>query len=316
VLAGGEIPDLVEYVDVNSLHVYAPTSILFVCGGKIDLTTAPPSLRDAFLREWHDTGDTTHSVLLAEELNAFFPEGHYRDILTFESDIAQISELIILFSESVGSFAELGAFCVEDEIARHLLVVMDDFNYAQRSFVTLGPIRILMNKYGDSSVCVLDRRDIKIKDIINILGVDSKSLLRLVHYAISERTRGKVEHTTFDPTRSGHIVKLIVGLIQHYGALTLAEIDVFLYHLNVTITAERIEDLLLCAEFAKWIVKSKRGLYTYYSSIAERTAFRYRISANVKNLDRARVQADIARYWQSNEPERFSCIQEARRISP
>jgi hypothetical protein len=44
---------------------------------------------------------------MAEDLNAFFPNGNYHDILTFEADIAQLSDLVLLFSESFGSAAEL-----------------------------------------------------------------------------------------------------------------------------------------------------------------------------------------------------------------
>ena len=70
--AGGDIPDLLDYVDVTSFYVYAPTSILFVCGGKIDVkATFPTSLREAFSRGWAERDDINHRIMLAEELNAF-----------------------------------------------------------------------------------------------------------------------------------------------------------------------------------------------------------------------------------------------------
>jgi hypothetical protein len=104
----GDIPDLVGYVDVKSIRVHAPAPAIFLCGGPVDAkVAAPPSLRDAFMRIHHTAPFSRYLTILAEDLNAFFPEGEYKDILKFETDIAQICDLIILFSESYGSAAEL-----------------------------------------------------------------------------------------------------------------------------------------------------------------------------------------------------------------
>jgi hypothetical protein len=141
VLAGGDIPDLVECVDVNSVRVHAPTSVILVCGGRSDVTaTKPTSLRDAYVKLLHRKEFSKYKTLLAEELQAFFPNGQYRDILTLEADIAQISDLIILFTESFGSAAELGAFAIMPTIAPKLLVVIDDHYYGEDSFIKLGSL--------------------------------------------------------------------------------------------------------------------------------------------------------------------------------
>ena len=117
-IAGDDIPDLVGYVDVKSIRVHAPAPAIFLCGGEVDAKVAsPPSLRDAFMRIHHTPPFSRYLTILAEDLNAFFPEGEYKDILKFETDIAQICDLIILFSESYGSAAELGAFSMIEEIA-------------------------------------------------------------------------------------------------------------------------------------------------------------------------------------------------------
>ena len=91
-LVGGEIPDLVECMDAKTIRVHAPTAVLFLCGGQRDLTAPKPkSLRDAFLRIHDEAAFRKYDVLIAEDLNAFFPKGNYKDILSFESDFAQIA---------------------------------------------------------------------------------------------------------------------------------------------------------------------------------------------------------------------------------
>jgi hypothetical protein len=314
VFSGGDIPDLVDLVDVNTFYVYAPTSILFVCGGKIDVAaTLPPSLREAFSRGWAESGDNNHRVMLAEELNAFFPRGHYTDLLKFESDIAQISELVVLFTESAGSFTELGAFAVTEEIARHLLVIIDDESYGDDSFITLGPVRALRNQFGESAVFVVSRHDINITNIRDVTGLNKVEFLRIVSLAIGERTQHVGEPRTFKKDRPGHIIKLIVGLIQHYGALMLDEIAMFLCVLDIEISLSRIEDLLLCADSAGWILKNRLGFVDYYAAIVDKPALAYRLLPKNAHVDKDRWQADIVAYWRHNEPGRFSSIQAARR---
>jgi hypothetical protein len=150
VLVGGEIPDLTECIDATSIRVYAPGSFFFLCGGKYDiLGVTSISLRDAFLKICNSSAFKSRMTLIAEDVNAFFPNANYKDILSLESDIAQIADLVLLFSESYGSVAELGAFSVTEEIARRLLVFIDDKSYNEDSFIKLGPLRSLENKYGE-----------------------------------------------------------------------------------------------------------------------------------------------------------------------
>lgn len=306
-LDGGIIPDLVECIDTNSLRVYAPTPVLFLCGGPLNVSApAPVSLREAFTRVSSRDKLKKYNVLIAEHLSAFYPFGHYSNVLKFEADFAQIVDVTVLFSESYGSVAELGAFCMMDEISKRLLLVMDDKNYKDNSFVKLGPARLLESEYGDGSVCVLDRSDIGIVNINDLSGINLDVFFSRISKAILAKSRP--DRTTFDRNRVGHLVKLMVGLIQHYGALLVDEISVFLLHIGIKITDDRIVDLLLCAELAGWIKKEKRTA-TYYCSSSEREAISYKFIAGIGVIDRVRWKADVIDHWRKNDEERFSSIQ-------
>ena len=315
-MIAGDIPDLVGCVDVKSIRVHAPAPAIFLCGGPVDATVAaPPSLRDAFMRI-HDTSPfSRYLTILAEDLNAFFPEGGYKDILGFETDIAQICDLIILFSESYGSAAELGAFAMIEEIALRLLVVMDDSNYGKMSFITLGPIRALQNSFGESAVCVLHRDDLGIASINAPQSINMKVFAARMGSAISARASASREPSTFDPSRNGHIIKLIVGLLQHYGALTLDEIDVLLFCMDIKRNQGDLKNLLLCAIFLKWVIKDKRGINVYYLSIVNKEAVAYRFRPGLSVIDKNRWRADIVEHWRKNDPERFNSIRAARSAS-
>lgn len=63
------------------------------------------------------------------------------DLLTFEEFLAEVSDSIILFSESPGSYAELGAFAYAgNEFSKKLTIVIDKKYEGSKSFLNTGPV--------------------------------------------------------------------------------------------------------------------------------------------------------------------------------
>jgi hypothetical protein len=309
----GDIPDIPSYVNVDSIHVHAPTQVVFVCGGEVDVkATTPKSLRDAFMRVSHLSTLSKYDVRLAEEMEVFFPKGEYVELLKFESDIAQISELILLFSESAGSLAELGVFVMDDEIAPRMLVVVDDKNYSKDSFVKLGPLYTLASHYGESTVCVLKLADLGIKDINNVKSVDVNALLAHLNDPLKVRLQKKEEPRTFDRHRNGHITKLVTGLIQYYGALTVDEIEVLLYCLEIPKSSQDIKRCLQCAELFNWIRRDKRGIEVYFAAVAIKSAISFDVISSAAPMNRVRWKSDVLDHWRRNDAQRFQSITAAR----
>ncbi|MER9877508.1 retron St85 family effector protein [Mesorhizobium sp. M0118] len=314
-IAGGDIADLVERFDASTLRVRAPTPIILLCGGQIDVKTAKPnSLRDAYTQIYGRPGLKSYSTVTPEDFRIFAPDGPYKDWLSFEREFAQIVDLVVLFSESYGSVAELGAFSVVEEIATRLLVVIDDKNYSDPSFIKLGPLLFLQENHGKSTVCVLNRQDLNINNINSVADVSLDRLAEALIPAIEKRKAEYREHTTFNPERAGHVIKLIVGLIQHYGALTEDEIDILLYVMDLKVPFYKIADYLSCAINACWIVRDKRGISEYYCALPdmeEAVTYRLRKDLPPDEKDRARWRARVIEYWKNKEPVRFSSIQTA-----
>lgn len=312
-IAGGDITDLVDRFDATSLHVRAPSPIILLCGGPIDVTKhKPASLRQAYTMVYGHAALKDYANVMPEEFKIFAPDGNYQDWLSFESEFAQIVDLIILFSESYGSVAELGAFAMVEEIAIRLLIVMDDKNYAAPSFVKLGPVRRLEGKYGKSAVCVLNRRDINIPDITKVADVNLDKFAATLIAAIAQRKKDHKERTTFIPDRPGHLIKLIVGFIQHYGALTEVEIEVLMFAMGLKVNSEKIPDYLLCAINANWIVKDRNGIEEYHCAlpnISQAIEYKLRKDLPVEEKDRDRWRARVIDHWKKSDPNRFSSIQ-------
>ncbi|MBQ8298835.1 MAG: retron St85 family effector protein [Clostridia bacterium] len=68
------------------------------------------------------------------------------DILTFEEVLAEISEYIIIITESPGTFCELGAFALHDSFVDKIIVINEDNPKFKSSFISLGPIKKIENQ--------------------------------------------------------------------------------------------------------------------------------------------------------------------------
>lgn len=311
-MVAGEIPNLFEFWDAGSLKVAAPIEIIFVCGGTTDKAKAHDLTRRDALFQICIAGELAkYHFVKAEDVDVLAPRGYYSDFLTFEMDIAQVCQLVLLFCESAGSFTELGAFCLESEIAQRMLVVIDDTKHNEDSFIRWGALSFLERLYTESSVCVL-----KTAEIGQAIGsrpddIDKKAFGAALASALKIRVRMARENQTFDSSKSGHMIKLITGLIQDYGALKEDEIDAIMYCIGYPINAESFKRYAQCAEVLGWIKKDRRNSQTFYTATSAKEAIRFTYGNN-KPIDRHRWRTDILQYWKHADQDRFESIQANR----
>ncbi|HLC01818.1 MAG TPA: retron St85 family effector protein [Anaerolineales bacterium] len=120
--------------------------IVFVCGGPVQ--GEPKTLRNQFL-QWLRSELPDLLVVLAEDA---FKYTYLHDppetvnLSTFETIIAEVSDCVIIFLESCGSFAEIGYFSGTRDVSRKILVVNDPKYQATDSFANLGPISTIDRK--------------------------------------------------------------------------------------------------------------------------------------------------------------------------
>lgn len=121
------------------------SNIVFVCGGPMD----GRSMRSRF----HDYArqELPHlRFFLAEDAQKDYVthvEPAFHEIGEFEDIIGEVSDCVILFPESPGSYTELGYFSKNESFRKKLLIVNDATLQGQDSFVALGPISII-DKYS------------------------------------------------------------------------------------------------------------------------------------------------------------------------
>ncbi|WP_371421605.1 retron St85 family effector protein [Tardiphaga sp.] len=303
-------------MDPNGIHVQAASNIIFLCGGqRSDLSVPTPlSLRDAFLKVVDNPILKNRDLVQAEDITeAFSFFDIYADILEFEIDIAQIVELIILFSESEGSLAELGAFAMTEEIAAHLFVIVREKHWKKSSFVRLGPLRRIEGRHGRGAIFIVEDKVVGMQGD-SAAKVDKNLLVDLLKKPISERLAKPSEPSTFDASRSGHVIKLVVGLVQEYGALQIAEILELLKIIGVGKTEQDVRRYLLCAEAIGWVVQISKGTCDYYVAKANKSDAATILSkkeAEIRNKQRRRIA--IREYWEREDPQRHRAMLEGAR---
>lgn len=292
-------------MDPNSIRVHAPDYVVFLCGGALTKATQKPKgFRDVFFRA-KKAIPSDYRIILAEEAEPLKVDAGYGDLLSFESDIAQVVGLIVLFVESAGSLAELGAFSALPQVSPSLLVIVTDSHYAQSSFIRNGPIKALENSHGDSAILSLDSNALGITGK-NLKSLKQEELTATVEEAIKARLVKLPHYSKVDLHKEGHAILVLVGLCQEFGALKREEIKEFIERIGFD--SKRLRNYLYCAELLGWVREIRKGNSIYFVGVAEDPAIDYGFRPDIVMKDKLRWRSDIRQYWLSSDRHRINAI--------
>jgi hypothetical protein len=120
--------------------------IVFVCGGPVGPNSR--TMRRLFL-DWAKVQLPFLVLILAESAfreTLFHDPPETLNLASFESFIAEVSDGIVIFPESEGSFAEIGFFSAIKKIRSKTLIVNNIVYQASDSFINLGPRKTIDSK--------------------------------------------------------------------------------------------------------------------------------------------------------------------------
>jgi hypothetical protein len=195
------------------------------------------SLRESF---WRQSLLLPPSPSRAWVSDLDIPENHegwwafsgYSDLLTFERDSCHLARAVVLFPESPGSLAELGALAVDDWIVDRLLVVVQSKyleQHRRESFLNLGPLKRSEARELRCVISVEKTSDLPPDDFEAIIAfIDA----RLPLAPRTEKLR--VENPTHKLLLIADLVDLLLiarptelqAALRHFGmSIDLAELD-------------------------------------------------------------------------------------------
>jgi hypothetical protein len=133
----------------------------------------------------------------------------------------------------------------------------------------------------------------------------------LLQKPLNDRLTKTAEPTTFNSTKAGHVIKLIVGFVQEYGGLTLPEIETLLRNVNVTVNTRQVTGYLLCAKSLRWIVEKRKGSEDYFfaTNLPDAATLKFKKSPTLVG-DKLRRRTLIRDHWKKNDALRYRGIEE------
>jgi len=299
----------IESLILDESYVLAFDGYIFLCGGKVDASADPPvSIREALLREFIRRDAFKARVRLADGIDRWSFDGHYTDLLEFESHIAELSAAIILVLESPGALAELGIFASFDQFRDKLILVMSNHHYEEKSFIRLGPVKFLEDNLGNQAECFpWMSRDIGLP---RYDGAAVAEMQGEIFESVSRRVSDLTRDSKFDPAIWLHVALLVCEVIGLFGALTIGEIKEFLERLGVRKTQAQVKKVLFMLELMEMLRVVARSSQRFYVSLIDRELVRWKVEQGV--FDRGKIAYGVANFYEKTDKRRFRVIQEVR----
>lgn len=250
-----------ETVDASRSRVARLPHRIWLFGGQFaeNSSPVPLSLRDAFNRSCHHRShEWIRDIATPEDYPDWLAFSGYKDLLLFERDAGFLSRAIVLFVESPGAIAELGAFALDEQLHKKLFVVISrkyrEAPYRQ-SFLNLGPLKRIESSRPDEgasvrNICVIDAE--KAADITPVeLDLIFESLdAWLTPGHATERFRKD------NPT---HKLLLIADLVDLLQVVSELQILAVLKHFEVVFDRTEIQRLAKLLDLLGLIRLSERG---------------------------------------------------------
>jgi hypothetical protein len=259
------------------------------------------SARQLFLN-WIDINrrDLSPWMIKPEDYQDWDSLDGYANLIDFERDAVCLTRAVIIFSESPGSHAELGAFCMDPILLERLFVVIGEEHYNAGSFIAKGPIKKIED-LNEESICTV--KDIKSEVIQPELDQVAESL--------DLKLKAAPKSVNFDPKRKRDQFLLVADLIELFGALTVNEIVGLCELLGFNTNIHEVKSLYGQLFRFNIITSVKKHTYRYYIPTEHRFRFLdYTSPIGTSRFDRLRFKTTISGPWLTKDKRRHEAYAE------
>jgi len=247
--------------------------------------------------------------VLAEQIDTFYPDSPYKNLIKFEIDIARISDSVVLFSEGYGSLAELGAFSQIDNIANRMMVIIQTRHYDKKSFIRDGPIRHLEDR-NSKSIQVFDWKTVNDGGVLQLDEESFALQLEDIKAVVKNRLAEMSGMMEFNVSDFGHRLLMAVAICDVLGAATFEEIRNALEVMTIQSSPDEVHRMLFCAKAVGWLLQQQRGHTKFYLPKFERTPCNFSYGSSAPHQDTVRWKRDIRAFWKMRDKLRMRLITE------
>jgi hypothetical protein len=265
-------------------NIFVPTysrkSTVFLCGASItDKSTGRYKMAELL------KNNARYELLFPEDLFDDLMAGQgQHSLLSLENILADSVDSIILFPESPGSFAELGAFANSKKLANKLICVGQKKYEKKKSFINYGPIRLIKaSKTGRVFNIVYNDLD---------LEIEKNSFYKIINNAVTKIK--KTNPTKKDIANILETENFVLPCIYLIDQITTLE----LYKLVEYATGQnkQIAEIATKSSISKLIKKHHITKTNTGYTITKQGVNRTKSSLKTVNLDDVRIEIINSQY--------------------
>jgi hypothetical protein len=240
-----------------------PFRSLFFCGGvRGNGAARPTSLRDYLYRKRGIRFNA--NIVFAEDANQLYRDTNYSDLISFEEDIARIVSSVLVIVESPGSFAELGAFAMNETIRSSMRVVVQSRFAEQESFIRFGPIQKLRNEDPESVAFYPweTRRGGGV--VVSSINSHYSEIKNFITKGINSAPKSHQFHSEPDVKK----FFIVYWVLYHSYASSLSVLKWAVNKIDPSINTNQLKDCLYCLRIVGWIGKETYSNKDYYFALS------------------------------------------------
>ena len=299
----------VESIDFSKSKLVRFPSYIFLCGGAFAQSNRqkPKSCRDAFLRFVKGKRlSFEKNIVIAEKIINYYKNSKYKSLLDFERDLAELSSLTILFTESPGSIAELGSFSVLNTINKRLLVVINSEHSENDSFIWQGPIHHLQK----SIQSLIDDNPVYVYEWENGRSVnflESRNLSDNVTNILDKLSKSQI----LKPSQTNHLLLFIADIISIVQVANEDDIVFIVNSFFPNTDTPQIKKYISLLSAIKLIIRKRYSNNIFYHSSDDNKWINFAFLKDSPHNDRDRWSDYFRNIYQSSTTDkiRFAALQ-------
>lgn len=224
------------------------------------------SFRSRFI-QWSKTSkhEISDKLSVPESYPDWLYFDNYSNLVDFELDISAISEGIIIFSESIGAYTEIGMFSCVEELHKNILIISKEkhINESNASFFNYGAIsKIKKNSISEETTNIWALEN----DCDHNIQKESldELFLNISNHFLDIITHTQNSKVSFNNENKYHIMLLTIDLVDLFPSKSKTFYKKILSYFEIDINNNEITKILKTLKILKIISSKQSGNNTFY----------------------------------------------------
>lgn len=281
---------------------FSDKPIVLLCGGKVIIKAKPsdpdPPLES--LRHALTIHTTNFEVFRPEEIDTWQADGIFKDLMTFELELASICSMVVIILESEGSLVELGAFSQLTELSNKIIAICPEKYINDDSFIRLGILRFISatNAAHVKSYPWIPKQ----KDADFVISTE---IVEDATSDIEDELHKLPKSQVLKSNKNSHVMVLICELLRLFTALKESEIAEYLELCGAQVGRELLRGkLFLLEQFHLIRTQTYSDALFYFKGDEQFHKLRLTLKEDPKPIDLLRIEMLCLEYYKSNSKHR------------